>query len=98
MRCYFILVHGRLNWRAGPALAADPEAIRPLGFYCHRYVLASDADQATEKAFRRVRENLEKQTGWVSSGSAKLELEAEQVTDAPMHKLLKRDNPGHTFY
>lgn len=98
MRCFFILVHGRLSWPAEPALAADPEAFRPLGFYCHRYVLASDVDQAKEKAFRRVRNNLEKQTGWVSKNSARLEFEAEEVTDAPMHKLLKRDNRGHTFY
>lgn len=98
VRCFYVLVHGRLNWRAEPAVAADPEPFRPLGFYCHRYVLASDVEQAKEKAFRRVRENLENQIHWVSEGSATLELEAEEVIDAPIHKLLKRDNRGHTFY
>lgn len=76
----------------------DPEAFRPDGFYCHRYVLASGEDDARDKAFHRVRENLEKQTGWMGAGLAMLDLEAEEVADAPMRKLLKPDNPGHTFY
>lgn len=99
MRCFYVLVHGRLTWRMEFSSAADdPEVFRPHGFYCHRYVLASCEEAAQDTAFHRVRENLEKQTGWISAGSATLDLEAEDVANAPMHKLLKPDNKGHTFY
>ena len=99
MRCYYVLVHGKLNWRTEPFPTDDnPEAFRPIGFCCHRYVLASGSDEATDAAFRRISLNLEKQTGWISTGLATLDLEAEEVTIAPMHKLLKPDNRGHTFY
>lgn len=96
IRCFYVLVHGRLRWL--PELAADPDAFRPKGFYCHRYVLASSVDQARAKAFGRVRANLEKQTGWISRGAATLDLQADEVIEAAMHKLLKPDNGGHTFY
>lgn len=99
VRCFYVLVHGTLRWRAEPAPCEnDPATSRPLGFYCHRYVLASGEDHATTVAFHRVRENLEKHTGWIGRGLATLELEAEELTAAPMYKLLKPDNRGHTFY
>ena len=96
MRCFYVLVHGRLRWRA--ERAADPDAFRPQGFYCHRYVLASGVHQARDKAFARVGANLERQTGWISRGAATLDLQADEVVEAGMHKLLKPDNRGHTFY
>lgn len=95
MRCFYVLVHGRLNWAAN-LCAGDIE--RPPGFYCHRYVLAQNAASAAEAAFRRVRENLGRQTDWLKDGLAKLELEAEEIRKAPIHKILTPDNRGHTFY
>lgn len=71
---------------------------QPAGFYCHRHVLAPDETLAAEKAFHRVRENLDKQMGWLRDGLAALELHAEEVFPAPLYKLLKPDNRGHTFY
>jgi len=50
------------------------------------------------KAFHRVRKNLEKQFGWMREGSAMINLQADEVAVAPMHKLLKPANLGHTFY
>jgi len=58
-------------------------------------VLALNEAAASEKAFRRVRDNLK---GLLGDGAATVELEAEEVAIAPMHKLLKPDNRGHTFY
>ena len=98
MRCFYVLIHGRLRWRAEPAPNNDAAATRPSGFYCHGYVLASGEGQAKAAAFRRVRENLEEQTGWIGAGLAALDLEAEELTRAPMRKLLGSDNRGHTFY
>ena len=95
MRCFFVLVHGRLKW-ADEVCADDID--RSPGFYCHRYVLASNEHSAAEAAFRRVRENLDRQTGWVKDGVAKLELEAEELRVAPIYKILAPDNRGHTFY
>jgi hypothetical protein len=43
-------------------------------------------------------DNLDKQTDWIGRRLATLRLEAEEVTAAPLHKLLKRDNRGHLFY
>lgn len=96
MRCFYILVHGTLEWPSDHL--EDEEAFTPAGFYCHRYVFASGFEEAAEKAFRRVRKNLEKQTSWLQQGLAKLTLEAAELKLAPMRKLLKRSNRGHSFY
>jgi hypothetical protein len=94
MRCYYVLVHGRLEWKAPPS----SDVSQPRGFYCHRYVLAADEQQAAKIAFERVRLNLDRDDGWLSDGSADLQLQAEEVSTAPFLKLLKPDNRGHTFY
>ncbi len=98
MRCYYILVHGRLDWVPGRSAGDDLGATKPAGFYCHRYVLASSEAVASETAVHRVRLNLDEQTGWLRDGLATLELEAEKVAFAPVRKLLKPDNRGHAFY
>ena len=96
MRCFYVLVHGSLEWPL--ECAQDEELFTPAGFYCHRYVLAAGYKEAAEKAFHRVRSNLEKQTGWLSRGSAKLTLEAAELAPAPLTKLLKRGNRRQSFY
>ncbi|MFL6723890.1 MAG: hypothetical protein ACJ8FC_12405 [Sphingomicrobium sp.] len=96
MRCFYVLVRGSLEWECEPEI--DEDSFRPAGFHCHRYVLASGFEEAAEKAFRRVRKNFEKQTGWLGRGLVKLTLDAEELTPAPIRKLLRRDNRGHSFY
>ena len=96
MRCFYVLVHGTLEWGCEPAI--DEEFFRPAGFYCHRYVLASGYREAADKAFTRVRKNFEKQTGWLGQGVAKLTLEAEELKPAPLHKLLGRSKQVRDFY
>lgn len=97
MQCFHVLIHGMLDWEPGRDAAAEG-AKRPAGFYCHRYVLAAAELEAAEKAFRRVRANLDAQTAWISRGLAALRLDAEEVSAVPMRKLLKPDNLGYTFY
>jgi len=95
MRCYYVMVHGSLNWvGAAPAEGGS----QPRGFYCHRYVLASDEQSATDIAFERVRLNLDRSFGWLSDDSVVLTMEVEEIRTAPFRKLLKPDNRGHTFY
>jgi len=36
--------------------------------------------------------------GWLRDGLATVELAADEVVVAPIHKLLKPDNQGHSFY
>jgi len=98
MRCFDILVHGHIRWLHVDRLDADPDADRATGFYCHRYVIASSADLAIEKAICRVRENLEQQTGWVSEGRACVQFIVDEVSSAPLIKGFLPDNRGHTFY
>lgn len=99
MQCYYVVVHGRLEWFAAATSNDDVgDTWQPLGFYCHRFVLASSTSSAQDTAFRRVRDNLDRQTGWLSSNQVKLELNAEQATPAPFSRLLKPDNRGHIFY
>ena len=98
MRCFYVLVHGKLDWTSDFSESDESAMTRPVGFYCHRYVLASCEEEAREKAFRRVRHNLNKQTKWLAEGLASLNLETEKTTLAPMHKLLRTENRGHTFY
>lgn len=98
MKCYFVLVHGRLEWTAPSQPDDGCETTQPAGFYCHRYVLASTVQNAQAAAFRRVRENLDRQTGWIRQKAVKLELEADETSIAPIYHLLKPDNRGHTFY
>ena len=97
MRCFYVLVHGRLTWQTD-APSGNSETDRPTGFYCHRYVLASDAQVARELAFSPVAKNLEKRTGWIGAGLATVEFDAEELIPAPMHNVLKPDDRGHTFY
>jgi hypothetical protein len=96
MRCYYVLVHGTLNWQV--AASAEGGVPQPRGFYCHRYLLAPDEGSAAEIAFRRVRSNLDRQSGWLADGSATLHLEAEEISVTSFLKLLKPDNRGHSFY
>lgn len=99
MRCYYVLIHGRLGWSAASTSNGEGAITsQPLGFYCHRYVLASSIQAAQETAFNRVRNNLDRQTGWLAAKLIRLELSAEEITPAPFHRLLKPDNLGHTFY
>jgi hypothetical protein len=98
MRCFYVLVHGTLDWRPDRSPKDELGEGKPVGFYCHRYVLATNEASAIEIAFSRVRANLDRKLGWLRDGLATVELEAEEVEPAPMRKLLKRDNLGHTFY
>jgi hypothetical protein len=98
VRCYYVLVHAKLNWVTEQSGTDVGDATKPGGFLCHRYVLAGDEAKAAKTAFQRVRANLDDQTGWLRDGLATMELQAEEVATAPMHKLLKPDNRGHTFY
>jgi len=96
MRCYYVFVHGKLDWKVAPP--ANSDVYQPRGFYCHRYVLAADQDDAASKAFKRIRKNLDRGGRWLSSGEADLSLEADEISPASIHRLLAPDNRGHTFY
>ena len=98
MRCFYVLVHGKLDWEANFSQSRDLQVSRPAGFYCHRFVLADNDAAAADKALRRIRANLNKQTKWLTEGVASLKMEATEVSSAPLHKLLRPDNKGHTFY
>ena len=99
MGCYDVLVHGRLVWSGMPPRSkGDIEAGRPAGFYCHRHVLAPSIHDARDAAFRRVRANLDRQTGWITAKAVTLELEAEAVAPAPIYRLMKPGPLGHIFY
>lgn len=98
MRCFNVLVHGRIHWLDAGRSGAAPGARRPAGLYSHRYVLAANADHAKEKAIRRVRENLEHQTGWISEGLACVEFVVDEVSSALLFNGFLPDNRGHTFY
>jgi hypothetical protein len=95
MRCFYVLVGGKLTWDVDRSASLEGET--PAGFFCPRYVLAQTEADAVEKAFRRVRDKLDKQGGWLSGGLARLTLEAEESTPAPMHKLLNPES-GFIFY
>ncbi|HEX7851931.1 MAG TPA: hypothetical protein VF485_19520 [Sphingomonas sp.] len=98
MRCFYVLVHGRLVWLARPDPSDGLAAENPHGFYCHRYVLGADESAAKTKAFERVRTNFDRQLGWLSRGWVTLALEADEIARAPLSKIVRPDNPGHTFY
>jgi hypothetical protein len=98
MRCYYVLVHGKLTWLSGRSPTDAIGETKPTGFYCHRYVLASSEAAAIDAAFHRIRSNLDREMGWLREGFASVELHADKIANAPMHKLLKPDNRGHTFY
>ncbi|MFT4254425.1 MAG: hypothetical protein QM608_18320 [Caulobacter sp.] len=91
MRCYYVLIHGLLDWR--DVVSDDAEDSRPAGFLCRRYVLASDRQSAAEKAFRSVRAGL---ADWTDG--PKMTLETEEISPAPFHKLLRLRHGGHAFY
>ena len=96
MRCFYVLVQGSLEWPSDHL--DDVEAFTPAGFTCERYVLASGFEDAAKKAFRIVRRNLERQTGWLGQGVAKLTREAQELKPAPIHKLLRPGRRVRDFY
>ena len=97
MRCFYVLVHGRLSWLVEPTeLQGDVD--QPVGFYCHRYILASNPKDAIQRAFGDVSNNLDGQTGWLRDHAAELKLEAEEVSRASLLKAFLPVNRGHTFY
>ena len=71
---------------------------QPAGFYCHRYVFASNSMAATQKAFDSVSANLDQQTGWLRNQAVALELEAEEISRVSLLKAFSAVNRGHTFY
>jgi hypothetical protein len=95
MQCYYVFVNGEFDWKVAPF---DEEMWQPRGFYCHRFVLASNEQKAAQIAFERIRKNLERTAPWLTAGSASLRLEVDEICPAPFYKLLKPDNKGHTFY
>lgn len=96
MRCFHVPVEGRLTWLK---TATDRwGATQPAGFFCTRYVFASDPETARRKAFERVRANIDKQFGWLANGIASVALDNDIIRIAPFWKALKPDNKGHTFY
>jgi hypothetical protein len=98
MNCYYILMHGQLKWHEPPPATVEGDDIfQPQGFYCHRYVLAPTPQAAQATAFEKVRRNLDKE-GWLTDNAVTLTLEADEVALAPIYKVLKPDNLGHTFY
>ncbi len=97
MRCFYVLIHGRLRWLADPR-KKDQEISQPAGLYCHRYVLASDSQSASKKACDSVFANLDSQTGWLREDIAELDLEVEEVVEASFLKAFFPVNRGHTFY
>lgn len=98
MRCYLVTVHGKLDWAVDASAADDFGKERPAGFYCHRYVLASNEKDAASTAFKRVLKNFDDQFGWLKEGFATLDLEVDSIAPCELYKLLKTDNRGHTFY
>ena len=98
MRCYHVLVRGDLSWVSSHLAANEFGALKPAGFYCHRYILAPNRLKAADTALNRVRVNLYSEFGWLRDGLATVQLKAEEITTAPMHKLLKPDSRGHSFY
>lgn len=98
MQCYYVLIHGQLDWSTASPPTGDDETYRPKGSYCHRFVLASSTIDAQDAAFRRVRDNFDRQTGWLKANLVTLELEADEVSPAPIYRLLTPDNRGHIFY
>ena len=97
MHCFYVLAHGRLRWLVEPT-ELDGDVSQPAGFYCTRFVLASNPQAAITKAFESVSANLDKQAGWLRDGSATLELEAEEVTQTSLLNAFLPINRGHTFY
>ena len=95
MQCFYVFIHGTLE---GRVLPPSFDVSQPDGFYCHRHVLAADERRAIDVAFERVRSNLNKGSGWLSSSDARLTLTAEEVRAAPFYQLLKPENRSHTFY
>ena len=96
MKCYHVVVHGRLDW-ADSLHPAEGDVVQPAGFYSHRHVLASTVQRAEEVALRKVRARLADRTDWLQTKAATLTLEAAEVSAAPFHQFLKPAG-GFAFY
>jgi hypothetical protein len=98
MRCYYLLVHGILDWSPGAIAKWQLPETRPSGFYCHRHVFASSSEDAIGKVLAAVRSYYEDTTDWFVNELLDLKLEVEEIREAPFYKGLIKDNLGATFY
>lgn len=98
MQCFKVLVHGRLVWLEESSIASSGDQSRPRGFYAHRFVLSPEIKSAELIALRKVRENFDRQTGWIKDGLVAVELKAEEVMKTSIFRGLLPDNLGHSFY
>ena len=98
MRCYRLLVHGVLDWNPDAVEEWEIPATRPSGFYCTRYILVRNVDDATDRVLADVRSYYEDTTDWFVHDLLTLRLEIEEIRSAPFYKGLLRDNLGATFY
>ena len=96
MRCYYVLVHGQLEWLV--PLSEEEGASQPSGFYCYRYVLAANQADAATRALQRVAHQFHKICDWVTTMNANLVLEADDVSEAAFYMLLKPDMRNHIIY
>lgn len=97
MRCFHILLHGRLIW-FGDAPALPTDTPQPAGFMCNHFVLASNQEAAIEKAEARVTRNFDLKTHWLREGKVGLTLEVEEVSQASLLRSLWPANQGFVFY
>ena len=70
LRPFHIIFHGALKWN----VASEDQ---PAGFYCGRTLLATTSERAAARAQQSVRDNLDAQTGWITSGAVTLKLEVD---------------------
>ncbi len=94
MRCFFVLVHGKLEW----GFDAAPNETQPAGFVCPRYVLAGGETRAQEIATLNVQRTAERRFSWLSNGETRLSLSVDEILPARLYKLLWPLSQSFVFY
>ena len=98
MKCYKLLVHGKLDWSPEAVRKWHVPDTRPSGFYCTRFRFARSREEATAKVLEDVRTFYEQTTDWFVHDLLELGLEIEEISRAPFYLGLKKPNHVATFY
>lgn len=97
MRCYRVLVHGRIC-RADADPDGHSELVQPKGFYANRYVLAATEQGAANRALGLVRKDMADRDALVRAGKKQLSVSVVEVDRANIASILKPINKGYSFY
>jgi len=99
MKCFRVMIEGKIHYSVSNSIMSDASLLsQPDGFFCTRFVLVRNSEQAPTKAIESVRRNLTRRFPEFRLGIISIDLEAVEIESAPYWFVLHPINRGYSFY